>query len=221
MFEKVVGTMPGGGSVTQEEYYGDVVALLKQGEVYLKKVMEMYPNDNTQDELQSILYTKTRIKTPESMMEKLKRRGLETDCRTALANTHDAIGIRVICSFVEEVYRIERWLQKREDIEILEKKDYIAYPKANGYRSLHLIIQFTKFDLQGVEAEIQIRTIAIDFWATLEHQIKYKRNVPHEKTIRRELKRCADEIASVDLSMQTIRDILQSDTWKHVDERSR
>ena len=181
----------------------------------------MYPNDNTQDELQSILYTKTRIKTPESMMEKLKRRGLETDCRTALANTHDAIGIRVICSFVEEVYRIERWLQKREDIETLEKKDYIAYPKANGYRSLHLIIQFTKFDLQGVEAEIQIRTIAIDFWATLEHQIKYKRNVPHEKTIRRELKRCADEIASVDLSMQTIRDILQSDTWKHVDERSR
>lgn len=114
MFEKVVGTMPGGGSVTQEEYYGDVFALLKQGEVYLKKVMEMYPNDNTQDELQSILYTKTRIKTPESMMEKLKRRGLETDCRTALANTHDAIGIRVICSFVEEVYRIERWLQKRE-----------------------------------------------------------------------------------------------------------
>ena len=204
MFEKVVGTMPGGGSVTQEEYYGDVFALLKQGEVYLKKVMEMYPNDNTQDELQSILYTKTRIKTPESMMEKLKRRGLETDCRTALANTHDAIGIRVICSFVEEVYRIERWLQKREDIEILEKKDYIAYPKANGYRSLHLIIQFTKFDLQGVEAEI-----------------KYKSNVPHEKTIRRELKRCADEIASVDLSMQTIRDILQSDTWKHVDERSR
>lgn len=72
MFEKVVGTMPGGGSVTQEEYYGDVFALLKQGEVYLKKVMEMYPNDNTQDELQSILYTKTRIKTPESMMEKLK-----------------------------------------------------------------------------------------------------------------------------------------------------
>ena len=101
------------------------------------------------------------------------------------------------------------------------KKDYIAYPKANGYRRLHLIIQFTKFDLQGVEAEIQIRTIAIDFWATLEHQIKYKGNVPHEKTIRRELKRCADEIASVDLSMQTIRDILQSDTWKHVDERSR
>ena len=90
MFEKVVGTMPGGGSVTQEEYYGDVFALLKQGEVYLKKVMEMYPNDNTQDELQSILYTKTRIKTPESMMEKLKRRGLETDCRGSVQESCDS-----------------------------------------------------------------------------------------------------------------------------------
>ena len=86
MFEKVVGTMPGGGSVTQEEYYGDVFALLKQGEVYLKKVMEMYPNDNTQDELQSILYTKTRIKTPESIMEKLKR-----------TDHSDSYGIMSIC----------------------------------------------------------------------------------------------------------------------------
>ena len=122
MFEKVVGTMPGGGSVTQEEYYGDVFALLKQGEVYLKKVMEMYPNDNTQDELQSILYTKTRIKTPESMMEKLKRRGLETDCRTALANTHDAIGIRVICSFVEEVYRSKDGCKKERILKSWKKK---------------------------------------------------------------------------------------------------
>lgn len=127
---------------------------------------------------------------------------------------YDALGIRVICSFVEDVYQIARWLQERDEIQIMEKKDYIAYPKPNGYRSRHLIIQYTTNDLKGITAEIQLRTIAIDFWAALEHQIKYKHNVPHEEIIRSELKRCADEIASVDLSMQTIRDILQSDIWK-------
>lgn len=147
-------------------------------------------------------------------MEKLRKRGLREDSHTALQNTHDAIGIRVICSFVEDVYRIAGWLEKRNDIQIIEKKDYISYPKPNGYRSLHLIIQFTAKDRKDMTAEIQLRTIAIDFWATLEHQIKYKRNVHHEETIRKELKRCADEIASVDLSMQTIRELLQSDIWE-------
>lgn len=191
-----------------EEYYGDALTSLKQGEAYLKALMEAYPDDCEEEQLQSILYIKTRIKTPESMMEKLKKRGLTEDSHTALANTHDAIGIRVICSFVENVYSIAGWLEQRNDIQILEKKDYIAYPKPNGYRSLHLIIQFKENHLKGITAEIQIRTIAIDFWAALEHQMKYKRNVEHEETIRRELKRCADEIASVDLSMQTIRDII-------------
>ena len=190
--------------------------LLKQGEAYLKKLIETYPNVCAEDELQPILYIKTRIKTPESMMAKLRKRGLREDSHTALQNTHDAIGIRVICSFVENVYCIEQWLQKRDDIQIIEEKDYIAYPKPNGYRSLHLIIHFLSKDLKCFTAEIQLRTIAIDFWATLEHQIKYKRNVHHEEIIRNELKRCADEIASVDLSMQTIRDILQSDTWEKI-----
>ncbi len=202
--------------MTPEEYYGNVFPLLKQGESYLKKLIEHYPNGCAEDELQSILYIKTRIKTPESMMEKLRKRGLREDAHTALQNTHDAIGIRVICSFVEEVYHIAKWLEKREELQIIEKKDYISYPKPNGYRSLHLIIRFETKDLKDITAEIQLRTIAIDFWAILEHQMKYKRNVQHEETIRKELKRCADEIASVDLSMQTIRDILQSDMWKQI-----
>ena len=200
--------------MTLEEYYGNKFSLLKQGETYLKTLMDTYPNFCNKDGLQAILYIKTRIKTPESMIEKLKRYGMKEDSQTALQNIHDALGIRVICSFVEDVYQIARWLQERDEIQIMEKKDYIAYPKPNGYRSLHLIIQFTTNDLKGITAEIQLRTIAIDFWAALEHQIKYKHNVPHEEIIRSELKRCADEIASVDLSMQTIRDILQSDIWK-------
>lgn len=200
--------------LTLEEYYGDTLMVLKQGESYLKTLIETYPDNCAQEEFQSILYIKSRIKTPESMMEKLRNRGLSEDRRTALAKTHDAIGIRVICSFVEDVYHIAKWLQQREDIQILETKDYIAYPKPNGYRSLHLIVRFTTDNLKGITAEIQLRTIAIDFWASLEHQIKYKHSVSHEEIIRSELKRCADEIASVDLSMQTIRDIMRSGIWE-------
>ncbi len=163
--------------MTPEEYYGNAFPLLRQGEAYLKELIETYPNVCAENELQSILYIKTRIKTPESMMAKLRKRGLREDSHTALQKTHDAIGIRVICSFVEDVYRIEQWLQKRDDIQIIEKKDYISYPKPNGYRSLHLIVQFVSKDLKCFTAEIQLRTIAIDFWAALEHQMKYKRNV--------------------------------------------
>lgn len=200
--------------MTLEEYYGNKLPLLKQGEAYLKTLMETYPNSCNKDGLQAILYIKTRIKTPESMVEKLKRHGMKEDSQTALQQIHDALGVRVICSFVEDVYQIAKWLQKRNEIQIMEKKHYIAYPKSNGYRSLHLIIWFTTDDLKDITAEIQLRTIALDFWAALEHQIKYKHDVPHEEIIRSELKRCADEIASVDLSMQTIREILQNDIWE-------
>lgn len=200
--------------MTPEEYYGDAYPLLKKGESFLKELIEAYQNTCEQYELQSILYMKTRIKAPESMMEKLRKHGLREDAYTALQNTHDAIGIRIICSFVEDVYHIAEWLEKRNDIQIMEKKDYISYPKPNGYRSLHLIVRFLTKELKDITAEIQLRTIAIDFWATLEHQIKYKKHVQYEETIQRELKRCADEIASVDLSMQTIREILQSGAWE-------
>ncbi|MCD8077093.1 MAG: hypothetical protein LUE63_01710, partial [Lachnospiraceae bacterium] len=103
-----------------------------------------------------------------------------------------------------------RGLQARDEYEVREVKDYISYPKPNGYRSLHLILRFTGGRMKGLQAEIQVRTIAIDFWAALEHQMKYKQTIDssYEKIVREELKRCADEIASVDISMQTIRDLL-------------
>ena len=177
-----------------------------------------FKNNHERNPIENI---KSRVKSLDSIIDKMKRKGIPLTTNAMKREIKDIAGVRVICPFISDVYQVANMLVNQADVEIVTIKDYIKKPKENGYRSLHLIIQFTKFDLQGVEAEIQIRTIAIDFWATLEHQIKYKRNVPHEKTIRRELKRCADEIASVDLSMQTIRDILQSDTWKHVDERSR
>lgn len=102
-------------------------------------------------------------------------------------------------------HKVSKWLEDQEEIEVLNIKDYIAYPKENGYRSYHMIINIKKYNLN---AEIQIRTIALDFWANLEHQMKYKKHIKNEHMIRGELKRCADEIASVDLSMQTIKDLI-------------
>lgn len=199
--------------MTSEEYYGDFFVRLKYGEEYLKNLIEKYPVNKTSDGIQPILYVKSRIKTSQSMIKKLERRGFSTDRYTALSKIYDTIGIRIVCSFEEEVYNISKWLYQREEIQIIEEKDYIAYPKANGYRSLHLILQFMQEDLKDLTAEIQIRSIAIDFWAVLEHQLKYKQDVPHEDIIKKELKRCADEIASIDLSMQTIRELLRNDVW--------
>lgn len=146
-------------------------------------------------------------------MRKLERRGSLTDGRAALEKMHDAVGVRIVCSFLDDVYKIADWLGTRSEFEIAETKDYIAYPKPNGYRSLHLVLSFSSHSDSKLMAEIQLRTIAIDFWAALEHQMKYKKDIEHEKTIRSELKRCADEIASVDVSMQTLRDLILNDQW--------
>ncbi len=143
------------------------------------------------------------------MIEKLKRKNLEQSADAALYQVYDAIGIRVVCAFAEDVYRLVIWLRDVREIEILEEKDYYANPKPNGYRSYHLLIRIAKGTGRGFRAEIQVRTIANDFWAALEHRLKYKKNIPHDQIIQNELKRCAFEIASVDASMQAIRDILK------------
>ncbi|MGI5960013.1 MAG: GTP pyrophosphokinase [Massiliimalia sp.] len=199
--------------MTFEEYYGEHLLRLKDMEQKLMNMIHQYPCQDTPEEVQPIIYCKSRIKRPDSMIAKLKSRGYPTDADTALAQMHDVVGVRIVCSFIDDVYAISQWLHTQKEFEIITTKDYIAYPKPNGYRSLHKIIQFVQGPEQGLTAEIQLRTIAIDFWAALEHQIKYKKNVEHEKTIQKELKRCANEIASVDLSMQTLRDFIRYDKW--------
>ena len=201
-------------ALTYEEYYGCQFARLKHVERVLLEIVGEYPTQNDPNGIEPILYCKSRIKRPESMMRKLERLGSPTDGAAALAKTHDAVGIRIVCSFLDDVYKIAGWLGTRSEFEIVETKDYIAYPKPNGYRSLHLVVSFPpSSSARKLMAEIQLRTIAIDFWAALEHQMKYKKNIEHEKTIRSELKRCADEIASVDVSMQTLRDLILNDQW--------
>lgn len=200
-------------ALTYEAYYGDMLPHLRHTEALLLELVRQYPAEGYTDGVEPILYCKSRIKHPDSMIRKLKLHGLPTDGQTALEKTHDAVGIRIVCSFLDDVYKIAHWLSMQDAFEIVASKDYIAYPKPNGYRSLHLILRFRTDSGQEIPAEIQLRTIAIDFWAALEHQIKYKKNISHEKTARDELKRCADEIASVDVSMQTLRDIIQKNLW--------
>lgn len=200
-------------TLTYEEYYGEAFCRLEHVERTLLDLVQAYPADRGPNSVEPILYCKSRIKQPDSMIRKLEQRGLPTYGKTALSHMHDAVGVRIVCSFLDDVYKVASWLRARPEFEIVETKDYIAYPKPNGYRSLHLVLSFPSSSQQKLLAEIQLRTIAIDFWAALEHQMKYKKNIEHEKTIRSELKRCADEIASVDVSMQTLRELIVNDQW--------
>ncbi|MCR4615743.1 MAG: GTP pyrophosphokinase family protein [Clostridiales bacterium] len=145
-------------------------------------------------------HLKYRIKTEESMREKCRRHGIPETEESALETIHDAIGLRVVCTFLDDVFAIRDYLFSLPDLEVVNEKDYIRDVKPNGYRSLHLIVR-----KNGYYAEIQIRTISMDTWAALEHQIRYKKNVGKSALIFDELKRCADELASTDVSMQIIR----------------
>lgn len=198
--------------MTPKEFYGTFFPDLQEAERLLNRLAEQYKKENGQRaEIQPVAYCSSRIKAPQSMLEKLHRRELPSDVSVAMKEFYDAVGLRIVCSFADDVYLAADWLKARRELKVVQVKDYIAYPKPNGYRSLHLLAEIQMGSCTGMHAEIQLRTIAIDFWATLEHQLKYKRNLPHEELIRSELKRCADEIAAADLSMQTIRDLISED----------
>lgn len=157
---------------------------------------------------------KSRVKKPESIIEKLTRRGLSLDIDSMMTNLNDIAGVRVICSFVDDIYDIATMLINQDDVKIIEIKDYIKNPKPNGYRSYHMIIEIPVFfsdKKQFMRVEVQIRTIAMDFWASVEHKIKYKKEVEGAEEIIRELKECADIISSTDDRMQNIRKRLEGD----------
>ena len=158
----------------------------------------------------------SRIKTEKSMEEKWKRRGLALEADSALRRIQDAVGIRIICGFVDDIYKMAEEIAKIEGIQVVKEKNYVLNAKPNGYRSYHMILDYESEypDCLGRERghyfiEVQIRTLAMDSWASLEHQIKYKQNIKNEERITKELKRCADELASCDISMQTIRNLIE------------
>ena len=158
-----------------------------------------------------IEYIKTRIKSEDSMKEKLKRKNLEINIENALTKIYDAAGIRIICSFPDDVYDIAQLIKKYDDIEVIKEKDYIKNPKENGYRSYHLVVRIPiniAGEIHKVHLEIQIRTIAMDFWSSLEHQMKYKKNIKDQQMIVKELKKCAEQIATTDINMMAIRNMI-------------
>ena len=151
---------------------------------------------------------KTRLKSPISIEGKLKRRNLEFSLDALEENLYDVAGIRVICNLPEDVYTLADAFLKQDDITLIEMKDYIKNPKENGYRSLHLIVAIPIFlanEKKIMKAEIQIRTIAMDFWASLEHQLRYKKDAEFTEDMAKELFECAEMSAELDLRMQEVR----------------
>ncbi len=156
---------------------------------------------------------KSRVKEPLSIFEKLHRKGFPTSLLSIWENLHDVAGVRIICPFIEDIYAVARMLTAQDDVRVLLRKDYIQNPKSNGYRSLHLVVEVPVFLSDRkipVKVEIQIRTIAMDFWASLEHQIHYKKVSEVEGPIVEELKACADVIYHTDLKMQEIQKKLET-----------
>ena len=149
----------------------------------------------------------SRLKSPQSMMKKLARKGLPQTLEAAEANLNDIAGIRIVCNYLDDIYRIADLLQRQRDVEFVHRRDYIENPKESGYRSLHLVIRIPVFlssHTELVPVEVQIRTIAMDFWASLEHQLRYKSDQETTQKLRQRLQRCAEISARLDEEMQSI-----------------
>ncbi|MDY0409688.1 GTP pyrophosphokinase family protein [Virgibacillus soli] len=158
-------------------------------------------------EYNPIEHVSSRVKSPDSILKKVKRKGYEFTLDSIKENIRDIAGIRITCSFIPDIYEVSKMLSNQKDIKVVEVKDYIEHPKPNGYRSLHLIIQIPIFlsdRVENIYVEVQIRTIAMDFWASLEHKIYYKYNKEVPESIRMELKEAAEASTQLDLKMENI-----------------
>lgn len=183
---------------------------------YRCAMMEVATKFNVLNEELSLEYdrnpietVKTRIKSIESITDKLIRKNLDLTVKNIEEHIHDVAGIRVICSFPDDIYNISQALLKQDDVRLIEVKDYIKNPKSNGYRSLHLIIEIPIFlhdEKRYMKVEVQFRTISMDWWASLEHKIRYKKDVMHQNIIEKELLQCAEMAVSLDNKMQEIYD---------------
>ena len=149
----------------------------------------------------------SRVKKPESIAQKLFKKGLPFTVEAIMSNLSDVAGVRIICEFIDDIYTIAAMLAMQDDLKLIKIKDYIKYPKPNGYRSYHMIVEIPVFFAnrrQNIKVEVQLRTIAMDFWASLEHGMKYKREIEGSERIVAELKDCAEKICEIDRKMQEI-----------------
>jgi putative GTP pyrophosphokinase len=179
-------------------------------ETKFKVLSEEYSLEYDRNPIENI---KSRVKSFDSLLKKIRRKNIPLTMTSIEENIQDIAGVRVICSFPDDIYRLADCLLSQDDIILLEKKDYIKNPKPSGYRSLHLIIQTPIFLQEGkrmVTVEVQLRTIAMDFWASLEHKLRYKKNISEEQSVflAEEMSQCAEISASLDERMQKVKDML-------------
>ena len=163
----------------------------------------------------------TRLKQSVSIMEKMERLGIPFSLENVEKYLNDVAGVRVICSYLDDIYTLADALTKQDDVTLIRTKDYIRNPKGNGYRSLHLIVSIPVFfadSKRNMKVEVQVRTVAMDYWAELEHQLKYKQEVPNENEIATELKFCAEEMAQIDLKMLSIHKRIEECTEKPTED---
>lgn len=203
-------------AAAERDFYGEDLVLLEGIiEEFLSCLGMMRRYQVCQGRRDPIASVQARIKRADSMKRKLARQGLPVTADSALRRVWDAAGVRLICPFAQNIDQTVALIRAIPGVRILREKDYIRNPKPNGYRSYHMILSLPLRFLGAEERapvwlEVQLRTIAMDCWASIEHQLKYKRNIPNQELIVRELKRCADEIASTDLSLQTIRELIEA-----------
>ena len=180
-------------------------------ETKFKVLNEQFSLQHERNPIENI---KSRLKSIESIVAKLQKRGLPFSLGSVEENLHDVAGVRVICSFVDDIYMLADCLLQQDDVRLLERKDYIQNPKSNGYRSLHLIIEVPIFLQEGkkyMKVEVQLRTIAMEFWANLEHRLRYKKDIDAHlwEQTEHELLDCARLSAQLDEKMQSVRNIIE------------
>lgn len=198
----------------EREFYGENLILLEGAISEFLSCMDMIRRYEVHlGNRDPVASSQTRIKSAESMRQKLQRLAFPITAESAMKNVFDAAGIRLVCPFIQDIDRTAELIRAIPGVQIQTEKDYIRSPKPNGYRSYHMILsmplRFLGNSPKTVWLEVQLRTIAMDCWANIEHQLKYKQNIPDQALLVQELKRCADEITSTDLSLQTIRDLIE------------
>ena len=221
MLQQAIELMPDN---VRDQFVSNALKLMREASTPFRKLMAYYTcammevetKLNVLNEEFSLQYDrnpissiKTRLKSFGSIVEKLQRKGISLSDPDAMeAKLNDIAGVRVVCSFPEDVYMLADALLKQDDIRLIQKKDYIKNPKPNGYRSLHLILEVPIFltkEKKMMRVEVQFRTIAMDFWASLEHKLKYKKDIENAEVISQDLYFCAELISQLDGRMQQIR----------------
>ena len=195
--------------MNDEEYYNFVRPYADAMQMLLTRLDVLNHNLYGKSDSRPIHYIQNRIKKKKSLEEKLIRRGKEPTVDNAKDYLQDIAGVRIICYFVDDIYNLAKSLKRQADLIVIREQDYIKAPKDNGYRSYHLIVEIPVYfsdKVRPVRCEIQIRTIAMDFWATLDHDMQYKKQVEDSEAIMRELRECADVIHQTDEKMMRLRE---------------